>query len=187
MNFSRLQAAERISPTGGAHQNGRAGGMPCPQRNLPARPTCGAPTMTSKIRAAMFWCGLLIYVFSLSLAAIVEVNLATVRPGYVCALLSAVAVAMIGNLFRFHSSALESILESASILFTGAHQHAFLALCHRFSLSARRPNSRHFPHPDPANDPVLLSHLPLRKLSSPRRPCPLDFWHAHGSRLRARC
>jgi hypothetical protein len=38
--------------------------------------------MTSKIRAAVFWCGLLICVSSFSLAAIVDANLDTVRsPG----------------------------------------------------------------------------------------------------------
>jgi hypothetical protein len=82
--------------------------------------------VTSKIRAAMFWCGLLIYVSSFSLAAIVDVDFDTVRPGYDCAVWSVVAVAMIGNLFRFQFSALQSILESASILFTALINPLFL-------------------------------------------------------------
>jgi hypothetical protein len=42
----------------------------------------------------------------------------TVMPGYPCAVLSVLAVPMIGNLFRFQDSAMHSILESASILLT---------------------------------------------------------------------
>jgi hypothetical protein len=69
---------------------------------------------------------LLIYVFSFSLPAIVDVDNAAVRPGYDCAVLSVLAVPVIGNLFRFQSSALESILESASIPFTALINPLFL-------------------------------------------------------------
>jgi hypothetical protein len=82
--------------------------------------------MTSKIRPAMSWCGLLIYVSSFSLAAIVDVQLATVRPGYECAVESVLAVPMALNLFHFHSSEVDSVLETASILFTALINPLFL-------------------------------------------------------------
>jgi hypothetical protein len=95
--------------------------------------------MTSKIRAALFWCGLLSYVSSFSLAAIVDRDLDMVRPGYECAVLSVLAVPMMGNLFRFQSSTSASILESAAILFTALINPLFLLYA---IASAFRPADR---------------------------------------------
>ena len=70
--------------------------------------------MTARVRPAFFALGLLLYIASFFLPAIVDSG--TFRPGYYCAVLLVLAVPAIGNLFRFQSSALESILESASML-----------------------------------------------------------------------
>jgi hypothetical protein len=100
--------------------------------------------MTCKIRPAMSWCGLLIYVSSFSLAAIVDVLFATVRPGYVCAVESVLAVPMALNLFRFHSSEVDSVLETASILFTALINPLFLLYA---IASAFRPQIEQSPLP----------------------------------------
>jgi len=72
--------------------------------------------MTSKIRAVFFWGGIILYLCSFSLPAIMEVDTSIVRPGYDCALMSILVVGMIPDLFRFGYSLLHCVLETAAII-----------------------------------------------------------------------
>jgi hypothetical protein len=83
---------------------------------LEAQPTLGAPTVTTKIRAVFFWGGIILYLCSFSLPAIVEVDTNIIWPGYDCALMSILVVGMIPDLFRFGYSLLHCVLESAAIV-----------------------------------------------------------------------